>query len=183
MADPIKTIDLVLQQEDATLSGIVTNTPADRGGRTRFGLTEKWHPDLAAAAFFTAPKNVALAMAEKAYVTEYVPHLCIAAVKSDAVAFALLSCAVVEGAGKAVLLMQKTLNQLGQPINRDGSVGPKSLAALNVCDPGKLVRAYVAVQQRYFEAIVAADPTQQMWLHGWMNRAAALLRYAERVQQ
>ena len=52
---------LTLQHEDSTRSGKVTE---DAGGRTRFGIAEKFHPDLPEG-FFTGLAEDALAEAEK----------------------------------------------------------------------------------------------------------------------
>src|ERR1044071_8189094 len=56
-----------LQHEDATRSGKVT---VDAGGRTRFGIAEKFHPDLPDE-FFTGPAEDALAEAETIEEHEY----------------------------------------------------------------------------------------------------------------
>jgi hypothetical protein len=48
MADAQAAIDFVTRQEDSTLSGVITNASANRGGLTHFGLCEKWHPELTA---------------------------------------------------------------------------------------------------------------------------------------
>jgi hypothetical protein len=67
MADFKTAFLFTLQHEDSTRSGKVT---VDAGGRTRFGIAEKFHPDLPAE-FFTGPAEDALAEAEKIEEREY----------------------------------------------------------------------------------------------------------------
>jgi hypothetical protein len=43
--DPKTAIDFVLRQEDATLSGAITNYSTDLGGLTRFGLCAQLMPE------------------------------------------------------------------------------------------------------------------------------------------
>lgn len=181
MANVKEAVEFVLRQEDATMSGVVTKAPDDRGGLTRFGLTAKWHPELAAKGFFQINRDDALAMAQEAYADEYIPHLDLGRINRTAVAIAVLSFAVVEGAGQAVLLIQSALNNLGYAISIDGSAGPKTIAALNDVDSLLFVAALVSRQRKYFTDLVTKDESQQKWLAGWNNRASAVLRYAQRT--
>ena len=181
MANVKEAVEFVLRQEDAMLSGIATKAPGDRGGLTRFGLTAKWHPELVANGFFQMNREDALAIAQDTYAREYIPHLDLGKINRTAVAVAILSFAVVEGAGAAVVLIQNTLSELGFPLIADGSAGPKTIAALNAADPFMFVAAYVNRQRNHFASIVGNDLSQQKWLNGWNNRATAVLQYAQRT--
>lgn len=181
MANVKEAVDFVLRQEDSALSGVVTNAPADRGGLTRFGLTAKWHPELVAKGFFKTNRDEALAIAEEVYSAEYIPHLDLSKINRTAVAVAILSFAVVEGAGRAVLILQQVLASLGFPLVQDGSVGPKTIAAINAADSLQLVMGLVKAQRSYFQRIVANDASQSKWLSGWNNRAIAILTYSQRA--
>lgn len=181
MANVKEAVDFVLKQEDAALSGVVTKAPGDRGGLTRFGITAKWHPELVRQGFFETDRNTALAMAEEVYGNEYIPHLDLRNVNRTAVAVALLSFSVVEGAGTCVLILQRVLNALGFPLTVDGSSGPKTLQAVNAAEPYALVSALVVAQREHFDSIVTNDPSQEKWLKGWNNRATQVLEYAKRT--
>ena len=68
MADIQQATDVVLRQEDSRMSGVITTIPGDSGGRTRFGIAERWHPELTATGFFTTmPTAEALKVAEGVY--------------------------------------------------------------------------------------------------------------------
>lgn len=187
MADVKACVDFVLRQEDATLSGVITDYPDDPGGTTRFGLCSKWHPELRREAFFdysvvsgrripaiSAPR--ALSMAEKTYDAIYSPSLRLDRIDPQAPATALLSFGVLEGIVEASRNVQNALVDLGARLDEDGEVGPITVAAINRADPAALLRKIIDLQEAHFAAIVRKTPSQRKWLHGWDNRAEALLK-------
>jgi hypothetical protein len=50
-------VDFVLRHEDAKLSGVITRIQGDSGGRTRFGIAERWHPELTSTGFYTTMRT------------------------------------------------------------------------------------------------------------------------------
>ena len=181
MADVTKAIDFVLRQEDAQLTGVCTNSPADRGGLTRFGIASKWHPDLLRTGFYQAHRDEALDIARSVYAKEYATFLALPAIKSQAVANALLSFAILENAGRSALEMQNALNTLGCSVVVDGSLGPLSVRAINSVNPGKLLVAFVEANRQYLLGLIAKDESQVKWRNGWMNRCNAVARQSTEV--
>lgn len=190
MADVKAAVDLVMKQEDSTLSGVITCTPGDAGGTTRFGLTQRWHPELTPQGFFdgvpdtarpwiltptTVPTPRALPMAETAYQTQYTAPLCLDQIGNQAICTAMLSFAVVEGGKKAIELLQAALDACGARVHQDGSMGPMTLNAANETDARALLPAWIAQEKGYFAAMVTHNPSQQKFLAGWDNRAQALM--------
>jgi lysozyme family protein len=169
LSDPTQSIDFVLKQEDATLSGVITNEVNDAGGLTRFGLCAKWHPELVAAGFYepTMDSATARTMAETAYATAYANPLRLASINAQPVANALLSFAVNMGTFSAVETLQQVCGAIA-----DGCMGPNTVAAVNAHDPATLLAAYCAIQANRYRGIAAANPTQQKFLAGWLNRVA-----------
>lgn len=52
----------------------------------------------------------------------------------------------------------------------DGIVGPKTIAAINAQDPEALFKKIHNERKLHFESIVRNDPSQQVFLKGWMRR-------------
>src|SRR5712671_3206512 len=86
MADFKMAFLFTLQHEDSTRSGKVI---VDAGGRTRFGIAEKFHSDLPEE-FFTGPAEDALAEAEKIEEREYWDSMRLGEVENQNVANKLL---------------------------------------------------------------------------------------------
>ena len=52
----------------------------------------------------------------------------------------------------------------------DGKIGPMTLSALNSRDKRKTFEDLWKLRKEYFEAIVRANPSQRVFLRGWLNR-------------
>ena len=171
MSDPTQSINFVLRQEDSTLAGTITNESNDAGGLTRFGLSAKWHPELVEAGFYEASMDAqtALPIAQQAYETAYASPLCLTQINSQAIANALLSFAVNCGTFSATEILQQVCGAVA-----DGHMGQNTVAAINRQDPATLLAAYCAMEANHYRGIVDANPTQQKFLAGWLNRVAAV---------
>ena len=166
MADCSEAVDYVLSFEDPTLSGVVTT---DSGGRTRYGIAERFHPDLAASLFYTSLGSAAaLVIARGIYETKYGDPLCLSGITSQAVANKLLSLGVNIGVIPASKMLQNVLHVEG-----DGRIGPITLHALDISDPETVLEHLRADAEQYYRNLVAENPKLQVYLNGWLKRAAA----------
>src|SRR5689334_4991038 len=127
MADFKAAFVFVLQHEDSTRSGKVT---VDAGGRTRFGIAEKFHPDLPEE-FFTGPAEDALAEAEKIEEREYWERMRLAEIYDQNVANKLLDMGVNLGSRQAAVYAQRAVNAFARHVAEDGVMGEKTLMAIN----------------------------------------------------
>ena len=166
MADVTIAINYVLKQEDSTLSGRVTSIPGDRGGRTRFGVAEKYHPELTKTGFFdTMSSEQALIIAINVYKSIYTQGLNLTKIQSQAIANALLSLAVNAGIGEAVKLAQKTLG-----LSEDGKLGEVTLDGLNETAPLIFLKKFGEVQNEFYVNLASKYPEDGKFLTGWLNR-------------
>ena len=95
----------------------------------------------------------------------------------------LYDMAVNHGRKWAVKLMQRGLNKFASPkLDVDGLLGPKTLAAIKEHDKSAVHDAIITARKDYYRAIVANNPTQKVFLKGWLNRAADLRRYVEGLE-
>jgi lysozyme family protein len=172
MADFKPAFAFVLQHEDPARSGKVTE---DAGGRTRFGIAEKFHPDLPEE-FFDGPAEDALAEAEKIEEQQYWEPMRLAEVENQDVAGKLFDMAVNMGVRQAAIYAQRALNGLAGPGERlaeDGVIGARTLAAINAARPVMLYQLLCELSAGHYRHVAAMNPAQAVNLAGWIKRASA----------
>jgi len=160
----------VLQYEDSTCSGKVT---VDAGGRTRFGIAEKFHPELPEE-FFSEPAEDALAEAEKIEEREYWDAIRLADVEDQNVANKLFDMGVNMGVRQAAIYAQRAANAVVREDARlaeDGVIGPRTLAAVNAADPVAYRQLLCELSAAHYRHLAAVNPAQAANLAGWMKRA------------
>lgn len=73
------------------------------------------------------------------------------------------------GAPKAVSLLQKLVN-----VSTDGIIGPMTLGAIRKIKPDNILSMYVHSLCNFYNNIVKKNPSQSVFLKGWLNRARRL---------
>lgn len=71
-------------------------------------------------------------------------------------------------------VIKKVQKMLG--LTADGIVGPKTLASINGHSEDALFGQIKELRKKHYESIVKKDPTQQIFLKGWLNRLEELSR-------
>lgn len=166
--------------EDPHRSGKISQ---DAGGRTRFGIAEKFHPDLAAE-FFSEEKDDALALAEAMLEREYWDKACLAQIEDQAVANKLFDMAVNMGVHQAAIYAQRAINaalqisgaqlhRAASRVDEDGLFGLKTIAAINSLDAQAYLKLLREFSAAHYHHIAAVNPAQVANLEGWLRRAAA----------
>lgn len=162
--------------------GGYSNDPDDRGGATNLGITQstldrarKQMPDL--------PESVRDLTRELA--AEIYRVLYWEASKADMMPYPLstlhFDAAVNHGVGGAAKLLQRTINNyaakagLDVRVEVDGAVGPKTLSALCQCldltgNVSLICEIYCNQREAYYKSIVENNPSQSVFLKGWLNR-------------
>lgn len=181
----LKEIEMNIEQyldELIKREGGYVNNPADRGGATKYGITEAV---AGANGFKGNMKDLSLEMAKAIYKKQYwtTPRFDQVNALSSAVAEELLDTGVNCGTGFAKPLLQRALNlfnnqgKAGWPdLTVDGVYGPATLNALKtyLAKRGKegekvLVRLLNIMQgQRYIE-ICERNTTQEQFFYGWIS--------------
>jgi lysozyme family protein len=149
----------------------------DGDGRTRFGICEKFHPEMPAA-FWTCPDAKALAIAQTIYVHKYFDGLRLGEITDQAVASKILDLSVVMGIREATVLAQRAANGLllgsAKAPSIDGKMGDHTIAALNACPPQNVVETLCNLAKINFCEDAVKNPAKQVDLAGWLVRAAAV---------
>jgi lysozyme family protein len=164
MADFKVAFAFVLQHEDSTCSGKVT---VDAGGRTRFGIAEKFHPDLSEE-FFTGPAEDALAEAAKIEERQYWDAMRLGELESQNVANKLFDMGVNMGVRQAAVYCQRAAR-----VAEDGVIGPQTIAAVNSAEPISFYQLLCELSAAHYRHVAAVNPAQAVNLKGWLKRAEA----------
>ena len=167
-------IDHVLVKE-----GGYVNHPADRGGPTNYGITQKTLSRyLEKAVTIDMVKALDLETARDIYELNYYRVPRINQLPAEIQPF-LFDCAVNHGPRRAIKFLQNVCNEAGfGPLTPDGLMGPKTKAQARACleELGQwMVVALVEERQMFYVEIVQNDDSQQAFLKGWLNRARSFL--------
>lgn len=185
--------EFVMSHEDPHCSGKVT---VDAGGRTRFGIAQKFHPDLPDA-FFTGPAADALKEAEEILHRDYWDSMRLSEIANQNVANKLFDMAVNMGVHQAAVYAQRAANGLIHaqvalptangdagltpltpltpmfPLREDGVLGEKSVATINSFDPIRYYGLLCDLSRQHYVHVASINPAQAGNLQGWLKRAAA----------
>ncbi len=182
MPDIIELIDELIERE-----GGYVNHPADRGGPTRFGITEA----VARAHGYAGPmkwlpREEAAAIYRRLYWLR--PRLDAIADRSPRLAAELFDTGVNMGPAVAATFLQRALtalNRNGQDypdLVPDGRIGEPTTAALDAFlaargDMGEtvLLRAIEALQGERYLRLAERRPANEAFLYGWLaNRIGSV---------
>jgi lysozyme family protein len=147
--------------------GGFSDHPADKGGATMRGITQAvYDAYLRSIGALSHPvKGIRDEEVEWIYRRNYWDEI-----KGDSLpsplSIAVFDCAVNSGPSRSIKLLQAACGGLVI----DGVIGPKTLAAAQVVLVGKVIDQ----REAFLRRIVVRDPSQEVFLKGWMSRVAAL---------
>jgi lysozyme family protein len=151
-------INLAIQKTLVHEGGFVDN-PADPGGATKYGITQK---DMPAQNIRDLTTDQAIAYYKEHYVKELY-----AQIVDQALGEKVFDMGVLFGVGTAVKLLQITLvNKVS--LVTDGEFGPGTLSAVN--QHANLLPAYRAVLINHCMSVVNSKPETSVFVRGWVAR-------------
>lgn len=176
---------------DSLIEGVIgreggyTNNPADPGGPTMWGITER----VARANGYTGPMNaLPRQKAKDIYFSQYVTKPGFAAVMalSPSVAEELVDTGVNMGTAVAAIFFQRALNALNNQTTYyadlmvDGDVGPATIAAFKAylakrgpAGHGVMLKALNVLQGERYIRIAEGRSASEGFLYGWLaNRVS-----------
>lgn len=159
--------------------GGFVNHPDDHGGATKYGITQKtlasWRGSTATV---KDVQELTKATATSIYWAEYLHKTHIESLPALIIPM-VFDMAVNMGSFRAIGLLQSTVNQLSLNfLAVDGILGPKTLAtirALAAHHEVELVPLLVRCRMQFYRDLAAKDPSQQIFLAGWLKRAESFL--------
>lgn len=173
------TIDELIEEVIAREGGY-SNHPADRGGPTRWGITQavaRQHGFTGDMRIF--PRDEAEAIYRRIYWLR--PRIAEVAERAPALAAELFDTGINMGPAVAARFLQRALNALNRnawdypDMAVDGSIGSVTLAALAAFldhrgPPGEtvLIKAVEALQGERYLALAERRPANEAFLYGWL---------------
>lgn len=166
MADFLPAFEQMIRDE----GGYTLHTiPGDRGGQTYAGIARNFNPDWPGWEFVDRRETPPTSMVRNWYHTNYWIPISGDNIVSQEIASSIFNFAVNSSApGRPTVAVK--LAQLVVGATPDGSVGQRTLQALNAYDPEKFVMAYALAKIARYRDIVTRDKTQAAFLLGWINR-------------
>lgn len=140
----------------------------DRGGQTYAGIARNYHGSWLGWKYIDAGDLDNLRLKQHVasfYKRKFWDKMQGDQIQSQAIAGTLFDFSVNAGYRVAAKLAQSVLN-----VKTDGVIGPKSLAALNGCNPDDFKVRYALTKVARYAEIVNRDKTQKKFLLGWINR-------------
>jgi len=137
-----------------------TNDPRDSGGRTKYGISEKWNPD----AWKSGPPS--LEEARELYFQTYIIKPNFHQVRPEFLLKHLVDYGVLSGPTRAVIALQAVVN-----VKQDGQLGPITLVALGQRDAQLVNNMIVDRRILLMVRITQQRPKDLVWLFGWISRA------------
>ena len=163
--------------------GGYSNNPNDHGNETMMGLTKRddksvrWDIlDQYKAATYDRREfgelyklclgNIEFMQSVKdCYFTQYWKPIKGAEIEDQDVANNIYDLAVNGGVSRASKYAQRVLG-----INEDGIIGDITIHGINQYDPVQFIQKYKALRRTFYHKIVERDPSQEVFLNGWLNR-------------
>ena len=158
----LRAIAYILERHE----GGESNHAADPGGRTRFGIAERYFPDV-----WKMPGGPTLPAALGIYWTSFWLPLKADEINHTALRNKLFDMAINFGQGRAVRFLQESINLLRRgdaPLTVDGRIGPVTIKAVNEYrHPRSLVFLLGALMMDHYRE----SPNASSFLAGWAWRS------------
>lgn len=142
------------------------NIVSDKGGETKFGVAQNYNKNVNV-------KTLTLEGAKAVYKDAYwKPSRC--GDISIPIHLFYFDTVINMGLGRAAKILQEAVG-----VKADGAIGNVTLTAVNkTINARGLVEAMAKIREARYRAIVAADPSQQKFLNGWLRRNAEVKQAA-----
>jgi lysozyme family protein len=169
----LKAFEYMLQNE-----GYESNDSFDKGGHTRLGISLEFlkqvHLDLNLDGFIDSNdiRAINVENAKKIYYDNFYDRFY--ALIGERLAIKLFDFSVNAGSGRSHKLLQKALNSLGSNLVVDGVLGNRTLVEISKYKESDILACFCFEQKKFYDAIIAKDPTQAKFKNGWRRRAERL---------
>lgn len=170
-----KVIDDIIAVE-----GDYVNHPLDRGGATRFGITEATARQFGyTEAMQDLPRELAVRIYRERYYFD--PKIDKVVAISPAIGFKIMDFGVNSGPANAIKVLQQAISALSSNVTVDGNIGPQTLGGLiaylksrsNGGSEAILLKAINCLQGAFYVDIVKSRPASKAFINGWFAKRIA----------
>ncbi len=160
----IKALERVLADEGGYAVGV-----GDRGGPTKFGISQRQYPEL-------DMPSLTRAQAAAIYYRDWWLRFDFGALP-EAIGAKLFNLAINMGPREATLCLQRALRACGIAVGEDGTLGAQTRGAASRADSGALLVALRSEAAGHYRQLAAAaahrggGQLRERFLRGWLNRA------------
>lgn len=166
----MKTLSIIqdiIRREGSTFS----NHPADKGGPTKFGITQKTlsrYRGYAVSAEEVA--NLTEPEAIQVYLKLFVNDPKFNQIENEPLAALIVDSGVQHGQKRAARFLQRSIG-----VKADGIIGPITLRAVNGAKPKTVYKNVLARRIKFYGRIITSNHSQAVFAAGWMNRIAEFI--------
>jgi lysozyme family protein len=155
----------IFDKDIIRIEGGLTHDPQDRGGLTKYGISQREYPDLDILRL-TPEQAIVL------YRKDYWDKLQLSTLDNQQVANLIFLLAVNIGIFEAITITQDAVNHCSTYLNVkiDGNCGVHTIDALNHSNTQWLIDAIRIREVQYYLSIVNRNPKQEVFFRGWINR-------------
>ena len=147
------------------LEGGYVNDPKDPGGETKFGISKRSYPKIDI-------KDLSLEDANGIYKRDFWEQLGLDEINPE-VAREIFEVAVNAGLKRSTRITQRALNYLGEGLEEDGLMGPKTRKAIQKWvkkDKLALLKVQNGEQYLYYKRSIRRNPKLHRFARGWLRR-------------
>lgn len=166
MADFTLAFNYTIQNEGTHF----TDNPHDIGRATKYGITQALLASVNGTASTEDVKNLTLEQAKQVYEKVFWLPMELDKVESQGVAMAIFDMGVNISPLRAIKLLQVSAGLV-----QDGIMGPATLKVINSHKPISIIHPFMLAVQHYYYTVCSQNPSQQVFLAGWMNRSNKLM--------
>lgn len=139
------------------LEGGYSDRPDDKGGKTKYGISQRAYPDLNIEALTKE-------MAADIYYNDYWVPMIIEEISNQLLVLHLFVFGVNAGIRTSIRLLQRLVG-----VKDDGYVGSKTIKAIKNFD-GDILQKFIEKEKEFYVLLVKKHPEQEVNLRGWINR-------------
>lgn len=160
--------------------GGYVNHPADKGGPTKYGITQRTYSEyVGREVSINEVRNLSKEMAFDIYQSRYLIKPRITMIQNEFLKYLMLDMSVHHGPVRSIRMTQQVVNSTELfSLNADGILGPISENAINTTYDymGRYFTNIISHKRADFmRSIVDNNPSQKVFLKGWLNRANSFL--------